>query len=239
MAKVIEDYSENSPNSFRYGTAGISIKKVSWSAVFAGLVVAVAVHVALNVLGLGIGLGAIDPMASNQPLEGLGIGTLIWYVLSMLISLFLGGWVSSRLSGIATTDSSVLHGVLTWGLFTVVSLYIVTTAIGGVVSGIAGVAGEASSLAGKGIEAAAPYAADKASQLSETAADVAEDVESTLNDPQTERQARRTAEDIKSALSTAAIFSFVGMLLGAGAAAWGGKTGEPKEEVETVSNTIL
>ncbi|MDQ3534071.1 MAG: hypothetical protein M3421_00415, partial [Bacteroidota bacterium] len=110
MAKVIEDYSENSQNYYGNRTAGISIKKISWPAVFAGLVVAVAVHVALNVLGLGIGLGAIDPMSNQQPMEGLGIGTLIWYVLSMLISLFIGGWVSSRLSGIATTDSSVLHG---------------------------------------------------------------------------------------------------------------------------------
>lgn len=239
MAKVIEDYSENSSNSFNYRTAGISIRKISWPAIFAGVVVAIAVHIALNVLGLGIGLGAIDIMSSGQPMQGLGIGTLIWYVLSVLISLFIGGWVSSRLSGIATTDSSMLHGVLTWGLFTIVSLFIVTTAIGGVVSGIAGVAGQATSLAGKGLEAAAPYAANAASDLSESAADVVEDVESTVKDPQNQKQAKRTADDIRSALSTAAIFSFVGMLLGAGAAAWGGKVGEPKEEVETVSNTIV
>ncbi|MDQ3394737.1 MAG: hypothetical protein M3512_11585 [Bacteroidota bacterium] len=236
MTRVMEDYSENSPYNYENRTAGVFIKKISWPAVFAGLVVAVAVHVALNVLGLGIGLGAIDPMANQQPMEGLGIGSLIWYVLSMLISLFIGGWVSSRLSGIATTDSSVLHGILTWGLFTVVSLFIVTTAVGGVLSGIAGVAGGASNLAGRGMEAAAPHVADKADKLEESAADVADDVRSTLRDPETEMKARRTADDIRSALSTAAIFSFVGMLLGAGAAAWGGKIGEPKEEVATVSN---
>lgn len=230
MARVEPDYSDNYNASREATIAGISVRKISWPAVFAGLVVAVAVHIALNVLGLGIGLGAIDPMATG-PMEGLGIGTLIWYVISMLISLFAGGWVASRLSGIPTTDSSILHGILTWGLFTIVSLFIVTTTIGAVVSGIAGVAGEATSLAGRGMEAAAPYAADRAGQLSETAADLAEDVESTINDPQTERQARKTADEIRSALSTAAIFSFIGMLLGAGAAAWGGKVGETKEVV--------
>lgn len=135
------------------------LKRISWGAVIAGVVVALVVQLILSLLGLGIGFGAIEPLQQSNPFAGLGTGALIWWVVSMLIALFLGGMVSSRLAGVPRASDSVLHGVLTFSVFTLVSFYLLTTAIGSVISGVGSVVGKTLSLAGQGVEAAAPEVA--------------------------------------------------------------------------------
>lgn len=135
------------------------LKRISWGAVIAGVVVALVVQLMLSLLGLGIGFGSIDPMQQSNPFSGLGTGALIWWVVSMLIALFLGGMVSSRLAGVPRASDSILHGVLTFSVFTLVSFYLITTAVGSVISGVGSVVGKTLSLAGQGVEAAAPEVA--------------------------------------------------------------------------------
>ncbi|MFD3000778.1 hypothetical protein ACFS7Z_10430 [Pontibacter toksunensis] len=136
------------------------IKRISWGAVFAGLVVALVVQLSLSLLGLGIGIGSIDPATEQNPASGLGTGALIWWIVSMLLSLFVGGWVAGRLAGMPTSFDSILHGILTWSLFTLLSFYLLTTAVGRIVSGVGSVVGSTLSLAGQGVAAVAPQAAD-------------------------------------------------------------------------------
>jgi hypothetical protein len=136
-----------------------AIKRISWGAVFAGVVVAMVLQLALSLLGFGIGVGTIDPVEERDPMSGLGTGALIWWVVTMLLSLFAGGWVAGRLAGMPTTFDSILHGILTWSLFTLLTFYLLTTALGRVISGVGGIVGETLSLAGRGIEAAAPQVA--------------------------------------------------------------------------------
>ncbi len=138
----------------------VAFKRISWGAVFGGLVVAMVVQLALSLLGFGIGVGTIDPAEEQNPMSGLGTGALIWWIVSMLLSLFAGGWVAGRLAGMPTTFDSILHGILTWSLFTLLSFYLLTTAVGRVISGVGGVVGQTLSLAGRGVAAAAPQAAD-------------------------------------------------------------------------------
>ena len=136
-----------------------AIKRISWGAVFAGLVVALVLQLALSLLGFGIGIGTIEPMQEQSPMAGLGTGALIWWVVTMLISLFTGGWVAGRLAGMPTTFDSILHGIITWSLFTLLSFYLLTTAVGRVISGVGGVVGQTLSLAGQGVKAVAPQVA--------------------------------------------------------------------------------
>jgi hypothetical protein len=140
-----------------YGpTTGVAaFRRISWGAVFAGVIVALGIQFALSMLGLGIGMGAIDPYSQN-PASGLGIGSVIWFGISTILALFTGGWVAAHLAGIPKTSDSLLHGILTWCLFTLFSFYLLTTAVGSIISGVTGVVGRALSLAGQGIEAVAP-----------------------------------------------------------------------------------
>ncbi|MFN7116192.1 MAG: hypothetical protein ACK4TA_05295 [Saprospiraceae bacterium] len=136
------------------------VKRISWSAVFAGVLVAVVTQILLTLLGLGIGLGTIDPLEESKPLQGLGIGSAIWYIISSLLSLFAGGWVAGRLASTPRLFDGIIHGVLTWCLATLLTLYFLTTTIGNVVGGASRLLGDVLGVAGQGIAAVAPTVGD-------------------------------------------------------------------------------
>lgn len=141
-----------------------ALKRISWGAVLAGVVVALGVQLMLSLLGIGIGFGTIDPNTEANPMAGLGTGAVIWWAISMLISLFVGGWVAGRLAGMPTAFESILHGILTWSLFMLLTFYLLTTAIGSMISGVGSILGKTISLAGQGAAAAAPYAGEAIQQ---------------------------------------------------------------------------
>jgi hypothetical protein len=143
-------------------------RRVSWGAVFAGMVIAVVVQLVLSLLGAGIGLGTVDPLRYNTPdASTFGIGAAIWWVLSSVIALFAGGWVAGHLSGSPEKTDAVLHGLLTWGVAAIVTMYLLASIVGSVVSGGASALGKAANVAGSGISAAAGPVGDMAkSQLS-------------------------------------------------------------------------
>lgn len=145
-----------------YIESGVAaFKRVSWGAVFGGLVIALVVQLMLSLLGIGIGMGTVDPLTESNPFAGLGIAALTWGIVSMLAALFAGGLVAARLAGIPKTIDSVLHGLLTFSLFTIVTFYLITTTAGTIVSGVSGIAMQSLSVAGKGFGAAAGKATDK------------------------------------------------------------------------------
>lgn len=112
------------------------VSRISWGAILAGTLTALAVVSMLNLLGLGIGFSTIDPMTENNPLKGLGTGTLIWLGLSNLVALFVGGMVAGRMSGYPSKSDGGLHGFLSWALYALVSFFLITSAVGSVVNGM-------------------------------------------------------------------------------------------------------
>ena len=144
-------------------TGGFALtKRISWSAVFAGVLVAIVTQMLLTLLGIGVGLGSIDPVEESNPTAGLGIGTAIWYAVSSLLSLFAGGWVAGRLASTPRLFDGVIHGVLTWSLVTLFTIYLLTTTIGRIVGGVSSLVSGIVSKAGSGIAAAAPELAEQA-----------------------------------------------------------------------------
>ena len=137
-------------------------KRISWSAVFAGVLVAIVTQMLLTLLGIGVGLGTIDPVEETNPAAGLGIGTAIWYIVSSLLSLFVGGWVAGRLASTPRLFDGVIHGVLTWCLVTLFTVYLLTTTIGRIIGGASSLISGVVSKASSGIAAAAPGLADQA-----------------------------------------------------------------------------
>jgi len=136
------------------------VKRISWSAVFAGVLVAIVTQMLLSLLGLGIGLSTINPVEEQNPTAGLGTGTAIWYIISSLLSLLIGGWVAGRLSGTAYRFDGIIHGVLTWCLVTLITIYFLTTTIGNIIGGASRLMGAvvrtAGSAAGTVASAAGP-----------------------------------------------------------------------------------
>jgi hypothetical protein len=137
-----------------------SVIRISWAAVFAGVLIAVVIQITLSLLGIGIGLSTVDPITEENPVQGLGVGTAIWYVVSGLIALFAGGWVAGRLSRTNKEFDGAIHGLLTWSIVSLLTLYFVTTAIGSILGGVGRLVGNTMGAVGnvaeKGVVAAAP-----------------------------------------------------------------------------------
>ncbi len=143
------------PNQPQAG--GLQFKKrISWSAIFAGVLVAIVTQMLLTLLGLGIGLGTIDPIEERNPAAGLGIGSAIWYIISSLLSLFVGGWIAGRLASAPRLFDGIIHGVLTWCLVTLLTIYFLTTTIGSIIGGAGKLVGGLVSTAGSAVASAAP-----------------------------------------------------------------------------------
>ncbi len=126
------DYTNNA-----YTRAGAALlDKISWSAILAGVLVSLVTMLVLNLLGIGIGLASINPVTEARPFSGVGTGAIIWYVISNLIAIFAGGYTAARLSGIPIPIISTFHGILSWCLYTLISFWLLTTAVGSIVSGV-------------------------------------------------------------------------------------------------------
>ena len=142
--------------------------RISWGAVLAGGVVAVATGTMLNVLGLAIGATAVDATAAATPgASTFGIGAGIWLLVANTIGLLVGGYVAARLSGSADGTDSVLHGLSVWAIGFLLSAVL----LGNVVAGTANTAfqGASSVLGGvaQGAGSAASAASGPASQLAQ------------------------------------------------------------------------
>ncbi|UNF41743.1 TIGR04086 family membrane protein [Bartonella krasnovii] len=86
---------------------------ISWSAIFAGLVTALAVSICLSFLIAALGLSQMD-FTSSSPFRGSFLSTGIGSLIVMVISLASGSFVAGRFAEI----SGALHGFLTWALIT-------------------------------------------------------------------------------------------------------------------------
>ena len=143
-----------------YDTAPAPTHRVSWGAVLAGVTVALVTQLLLGVLGIAIGASTIDPLRQQDPTSGLGTGAGIWFVITGLISLFAGGWTAGRMAGIHRVVDSSLHGILTWGVATLFTFYLLTTGVGAIIGGAARALGQGASLVGQGVAAASPQVGD-------------------------------------------------------------------------------
>lgn len=76
--------------------------RISWGAVIAGGVVAVAVGSMLSILSGAVGASAVDATNGETPgVDSFGIAAGAWLLVANPIGLLAGGYVAARLSGSA------------------------------------------------------------------------------------------------------------------------------------------
>ena len=148
--------------------------RVSWPAIFAGVVLAIAVQLLLSILGAGVGLGFVNPgHADSASATSLGAGAGIWWLVSMVASLVVGGYAAARLAGVATRFDGLLHGLVVWGLAMLLTIYLVTSAVGGLMGGafsaVAGTVSAAGSVIGSTASAVGSGVKNAGTQVSQMA----------------------------------------------------------------------
>ena len=87
-------------------------RRISWAAIFGGVILVVAVQLLLSLLGAGIGLGTVNTNLGSTPTaSSLSIGAGVWWVVSSCVALGLGGYVAAWLAVIEIRFDGVLHGL--------------------------------------------------------------------------------------------------------------------------------
>ncbi|MEN3949899.1 PhnA-like protein [Iodidimonas sp. SYSU 1G8] len=164
--------------------------RASWGGIFAGMFLALIIQFILNLLGVGIGIATLDPgTADNPSASSLSIAAAIWFVVAGLIAAFAGGYVASRLSGRPFKPTGGLQGLTTWAVTTLVVLFLLGSAVGGIVGGAFQGLSNLAGGVGNAVQAAAP-----AIGQSDPFAGIEEQVtQTTGSDPQTLRDAAVSA----------------------------------------------
>jgi len=134
--------------------------RLSWGAIFAGVVIAVAVQLVLGILGAGIGLTMVDPVEGTTPgAAGFGIGAGIYWLITTILALGAGGYAAARVAGVHERFDALVHGLVVWGVTLILTLYLLTSAVGGIIGGAFRTVGAVAGAAGTTVSAAAPQAA--------------------------------------------------------------------------------
>ncbi|WP_375402304.1 hypothetical protein [uncultured Sphingomonas sp.] len=148
----------------------IMINQIAWGAIFAGVAVGLVTQLLLNMLGLGLGLATLDPGTTDNPSAGgLSIGAGIWFVLSGIIASLIGGWIAGRVAGKPRESTGGLHGLVSWAVMSLAVIYLLSSAVSGIVGGalgaLSGAAGGVARAAGTAATVAAPAAAGKGDEI--------------------------------------------------------------------------
>lgn len=107
--------------------------KVSWGGIFGGVLVAVGLLLLLSALGLAIGVSALQP--GETEVSTLGAGAGIWAGVSLLLALFVGGMVSTRIGAIFDGTTGFFEGALVWVVSVLLMLYMAGSGIGMLATG--------------------------------------------------------------------------------------------------------
>jgi hypothetical protein len=182
MATVVNEHVDLSLEGFR----------ISWGGIWAGVLTVMGTLLFLTTLGIAIGITAVDPR--NPDAGALGTGAAIWTGLSLLIALFVGGMAATRLGMVFDKAAGAFEGALVWVLSFLVILWLASSGVRLVASGISGLFG--------GVTQTISSAAGGMDDLS--SGDVNQ-ILSRLNDPQTARTLASATgmseQEVRSALS--------------------------------------
>ncbi|WP_165189181.1 hypothetical protein [Caulobacter soli] len=172
---------------------------ISWGAVIAGVVVAIALGALLNMLGLAIGATVANPWTMDSgDAKALTLGGGLWLAFSSAVALQVGAFIAARAAKYPDHHKGLFQGLAVWGVAFVLAFAGIGSSVGGVLHG--------------GDTAATAYV---------TAADDASGPDGKIS----AADAKATAEQAADVTASLAWWGVATMLLGAIGAVAGGRLG--------------
>jgi hypothetical protein len=146
---------------------------ISWGAVIAGVVVAVALGALLNMLGLAIGATVANPWTMDSgDAKALTLGGGLWLAFSSAVALQVGAFIAARAAKYPDHHKGLFQGLAVWGVAFVLAFAGIGSSVGGVLHGgdaavtaYATAADDASGPDNRVSEADAKAAAEKAADV--------------------------------------------------------------------------
>ncbi|HEY2759477.1 MAG TPA: hypothetical protein VGI75_02000 [Pirellulales bacterium] len=100
--------------------------RVSWGALLAGSVVAIAIYSLLTMLGIAVGFSVSDRLDVDQ----LGAGAAVWTFVTLLVGMFFGGWVATRCTAGELRSEAILYGIIVWGITSTLLIPLTAAGVG-------------------------------------------------------------------------------------------------------------
>ena len=133
----------------------------SWAAILAGAVAAVSLSLVLVTLGAGLGFASVSPWSDHGlSASSFTVASTIWLIITQWLSAAAGGYLAGRLRHrwLATHTHEVFfrdtaHGLVTWGVATLIVAALLTSSVTGILSGGARAVGGVATAGGQGIVA--------------------------------------------------------------------------------------
>jgi hypothetical protein len=185
------------------------LPRVSWGAVFTGVVISLVVYLVMSVLGTAIGASLLSPLSQPNPARAFGFGSGVWLIATTVVSVFAGAYFAGRCAPVL----GWMHGLLAWA----VMILFVVFGMASVIGGAGGIAGNVAS-AGARVGAAAGQSKagnDAISSMAQQARDTIASVTAAGSSPQAEADARQAADTAARAVARASWFSVAGLFVGA------------------------
>jgi hypothetical protein len=141
--------------------------RVSWGGIWGGVLAAVGLLILLSALGVAVGISAVKP--GETDVAALGTGAGIWAGVSLLLALFLGGLVATRVGAIFDRTTGFFEGTLVWVVSVLLMGYLASSGIGMVAGGAFRMVGGATEAIGSVVQSSS---AGETMDMSGTPADI-------------------------------------------------------------------
>jgi len=125
--------------------------KVSWGGIFGGVLVAIGLLLLLAALGVAIGISAAQPGETEAATLGIGAG--IWAGVSLLVALFVGGMVATRIGAISDGATGFFEGALVWVVSILLMGYFASSGVSMLAGGAFQMVGGAAQALGGAVQA--------------------------------------------------------------------------------------
>lgn len=117
--------------------------RVRWGPIISGLVITLAMQLVLSSIVAAIGSSALSGSGAPRTQAGdVASNVGIWATVCLLISLFLGGWTTTRACGPMNRSTALMNGAILWATTLAISSWLLA-------SGVSGAFGVAASNAGE------------------------------------------------------------------------------------------
>jgi len=122
-------------------TAESSVSAISWPAIFGGAIAASSITLVMLLIGSGLGFASLSPWPNSGPsATTFTVVAGVWLIVMQWLSSGVGGYLTGRMrtKWVRTHTHEVFfrdtaHGLLTWGLASLIGAFIVASASSAVI----------------------------------------------------------------------------------------------------------
>ena len=202
--------------------------RISWGAIVAGSVLALALYLLLTLLGGAIGLSVSDKF------EGRHIGTAaaVWAIVTTAVSLLVGGFIASQLTVGENKVEGALYGLLVWAVVFAMLLWLMASGVRagfGAMVGVATATGSAAQNVSQSdfedMAKRAGYSQQQIDDLKNRVKNAPAEAKDAANDPANQAKAEQAAREAAETATRVTWYTFAGTLVSMLAAAIGGYIG--------------